>query len=182
MKAAERLFLEKGLEQTTIEDITRGADVAKGTFYLHFSSKADVVEALRARFVQQALDEIIAAVARQNEKDWRGKLAAWSRACATGYFDAASLHHLVFVAAPPASQEGLTRNILIDDLAALLAAGVAENAWSIDDPTFTAIFLFNALHGVVNQPDAAGQYRRDTLQSIEEHFLRFVERGDAASQ
>ncbi|UIY23207.1 TetR/AcrR family transcriptional regulator [Rhizobium leguminosarum] len=43
MTAAERLFLEKGVELTTIEEITTGAGVAKGTFYLHFSSKADVL-------------------------------------------------------------------------------------------------------------------------------------------
>ena len=39
MNAAQRLFLEQGVATTTIEQITMGADVAKGTFYLHFSSK-----------------------------------------------------------------------------------------------------------------------------------------------
>src|SRR5262249_40635930 len=96
MSSAERLFLEKGLEQTTVEEITQGADVAKGTFYLHFSSKADVLEALRARFVQGVLDGIVAEVGKQQELDWRGKLAAWSKACAAAYLDSARLHHLVF--------------------------------------------------------------------------------------
>lgn len=174
MHSAERLFLEKGLEQTTIEEITTGAGVAKGTFYLHFSSKADVLQALRARFVQGVLDGIISAVAGQQEEDWRGKLAAWSRACAIGYLDAAGLHHLAFVAAPPATREGLARNGLIDHLSELLAAGAAGNAWSIGGPGFTAVFLFNALHGVVNQPGigetASG--RAELLRAIEAHFLR----------
>ena len=174
MIAAERLFLEKGLEQTTIEEITTGAGVAKGTFYLHFSSKADVLQALRARFVQSVLDGIVAAIEGRGQEDWHGKLAAWSTACATGYLDAAGLHHLAFVAAPPATKEGLSRNILIDHLNELLAAGAGENAWSVDDPGFTAVFLFNALHGVVNQPGIGETPfdRAELLRAIEAHFLR----------
>lgn len=174
MTAAERLFLEKGVELTTIEEITTGAGVAKGTFYLHFSSKADVLQALRARFVQGVLDGIVAAVEGRRREDWRGRLAAWSMACATGYLDAAGLHHLAFVTAPPATREGLSRNILIDHLSELLAAGACENAWSIDDPGFTAVFLFNALHGVVNQPGIGEtpSDRAELLRAIEAHFLR----------
>ncbi|RUL98779.1 TetR/AcrR family transcriptional regulator [Rhizobium chutanense] len=174
MTAAERLFLEKGVEQTTIEEITTGARVAKGTFYLHFSSKADVLQALRSRFVQAVLDGIVAAVGGCREEDWRGKLAAWSTACATGYLDAAALHYLAFVAAPPATREGLSRNILIDHLSELIADGAGEGAWSADDPGFTAVFLFNALHGIVNQPGIAEtpSARADLLGAIEAHFLR----------
>jgi AcrR family transcriptional regulator len=36
MDSALRLFLEQGVAPTTIEQITAGASVAKGTFYLHF--------------------------------------------------------------------------------------------------------------------------------------------------
>ncbi|MBB4234087.1 TetR/AcrR family transcriptional regulator [Rhizobium esperanzae] len=174
MVSAERLFLKKGLEQTTIEEITSGAGVAKGTFYLHFSSKADVLEALRARFVQGVLDGVVAAVDGRRQEDWRGRLAAWSRACAAGYLDAAGLHHLAFVAAPPATREGLSRNILIDHLSELITAGTGANAWEVDDPGFTAVFLFNALHGVVHQPGVAetSSDRAELLRAIEAHFLR----------
>ncbi len=174
MTSAERLFLENGPDQTTIEDITRGADVSKGAFYLHFSSKADVLEALRTRFVQGVLDRIIEAVGKQDARDWRGKITAWSRACAAGYMDAARLHHLVFASAPPPTREGLTRNILIDHLTELLAGGDMDNAWSLDDPGFTAVFLFNALHGVVNRDGIAENHaeRRKLLRDIEDHFLR----------
>lgn len=174
MNSAERLFLEKGLEHTTVEEITQGADVAKGTFYLHFSSKADVLEALRIRFVQGVLDGIVVEVARQRPQDWRGKLAAWSKACAVGYLEAARLHHLVFVAAPPATREGLARNSLVDHLTELLEAGNDDEAWLIDDPRFTAVFLFNALHGIVNQAGIGADRKSRTrlLRAIEDHFLR----------
>jgi AcrR family transcriptional regulator len=174
MNSAERLFLEKGFEPTAVEEITQGADVAKGTFYLHFSSKTDVLEAMRARFVQRLLDGIVTDVAEQKRRDWRGKLAAWSKACAVGYLDADRLHHLVFVAAPPATREGLARNPLVDNLTEMLAAGAADKAWSVDEPGFTAIFLFNALHGIVNQAGIGENPidRRKLLRAIEAHFLR----------
>jgi len=176
MLAAERLFLHKGVDLTTVEEITQGAAVSKGAFYLHFSSKADVIEALRARFVQSLLNGIAEEVGQQDAGDWNGKLTAWAKACAKGYLDAARLHNLVFAAAPPPSRKGLTSNILIDDLAELLAEGSRGGAWSLADPAFTAIFLFNALHGVVNQDGAGddGAGRAKLLRDIEDNVLRLV--------
>ena len=44
--AALRLFLERGLDAVTIDDITQAAGVAKGTFYRYFDDKAALVDAL----------------------------------------------------------------------------------------------------------------------------------------
>lgn len=46
MDAALKLFLERGIEGTTIDDITKAAGTAKGSFYRYFSSKAALVGAL----------------------------------------------------------------------------------------------------------------------------------------
>lgn len=43
---AETLFIEKGYEQTTVSDIVKKINVAQGTFYYHFDSKADVLQAI----------------------------------------------------------------------------------------------------------------------------------------
>src|ERR1700691_2285953 len=80
MNAAQRLFLKHGVGPTTIEQITTGAAVAKGTFYLYFSSKEDVLAALRGRFGQDLTARIKTAVARNGHDDWRGKLASWAEA------------------------------------------------------------------------------------------------------
>lgn len=176
IRSAERLFLEKGIEQTTIEDITQGAAVSKGALYLHFSSKADVLEAMRVRFVQDLLNSIVEEVGREDDGDWNAKLRAWAKACTMGYLNATRLHNLVFAVSPPPTREGLTSNILIDHLAELLTAGNRENAWSLATPAFTAVFLFNALHGVVNQDSIADSEtdRLRLLHDIEDHFRRLV--------
>jgi AcrR family transcriptional regulator len=158
MNAAQSLFVEHGVGQTTIEQITAAADVAKGTFYLYFSSKEDVLVALRQRYVQGLLAGIKSAVAAMPEGEWRGKLAAWAKASIAGYLDAILLHDIVFFESRPAGRSGLVDNVIIDHLRELLEAGVAAGAWSIDDPRFTAVFLFNGFHGIADE--AGGKERR----------------------
>jgi len=150
MRAARRLFLEKGVASTTIEQITSRADVAKGTFYLYFSSKEDVLAALGDRYGEELLVGIKAAIAEKPDEDWQEKLAAWARASVSGYLDSIRLHDILFYGSRPHTREGLVDNVVIDHLFDLLRAGADAGAWSIDDARFTAVFLFSGLHGVVD--------------------------------
>jgi AcrR family transcriptional regulator len=150
MSAAEHLFLKRGVARVTIEQITSGANVAKGTFYLYFSSKDEVLGALRDLFAQQLLAKIRTAIAKKRTDDWKGKLAAWVDACVSGYLDSMRLHDILFYGSPPPARHGLVKNIVIDHLDELLQSGVHARAWSIGDPHLTAVFLFNGLHSVVD--------------------------------
>jgi AcrR family transcriptional regulator len=49
------VIARRGLYETTVEHITEAADLGKGTFYAHFSSKEDLVRHL----VRHGLDELI---------------------------------------------------------------------------------------------------------------------------
>jgi len=170
MNAAARLFLDQGVAATTVEQITTGAGVAKGSFYLHFASKEAVIDGLRQRFIDRLRTGIAAAVERQPENDWCRKLAAWAMACGRGYRESMRLHELVFGTAPPATHDGLSDNILIDHLAELLAAGHDADAWAIEDTRFTAIFLFNALHGVVLAAASLGDDAAIELRTVAHCF------------
>jgi AcrR family transcriptional regulator len=157
MNAAQRLFLEHGVGPTTIERITSGAKVAKGTFYLYFSSKEDLLAAIGERFAQELLGKITAAIGEKTERDWRGRLAAWARAAVSGYLDAMRLHDIVFHEFRPPTREGAVDNIVVDHLADLLEAGTVAGAWSIDDPRLAAVFLFSGLHGVADDVHIKGK-------------------------
>ena len=58
LDAARSLFAEKGFNLTSIDDITKRADVGKGTFYYHFSNREEIIEAL----VTRMLDELLAVM------------------------------------------------------------------------------------------------------------------------
>ena len=54
LTAAGRLFLEKGYEQTTIQDIVDNLDgLTKGAVYHHFKSKAEIMDALCDRMFHE---------------------------------------------------------------------------------------------------------------------------------
>ncbi|WP_297425933.1 TetR/AcrR family transcriptional regulator [Clostridium sp.] len=55
LSAAYNLFLKNGIEKTSIDDIAKNAGVAKGTFYLYFSDKYDILNKL----ILQKSNEII---------------------------------------------------------------------------------------------------------------------------
>ncbi len=55
LAAAREIFGEKGFHDTTVDDITRRAGVAKGTFYLYFPEKKEVYYELVNTFFQQII-------------------------------------------------------------------------------------------------------------------------------
>jgi AcrR family transcriptional regulator len=58
--AAMRLFLERGYEQTTVEDIASAADVAVRTFFRYFSSKQHILFGDVANDIADRLAETLA--------------------------------------------------------------------------------------------------------------------------
>lgn len=54
LDTAQRLFIEKGYEHTTIQDIIDNlGGLTKGAVYHHFSSKEDILKAVTARLFQE---------------------------------------------------------------------------------------------------------------------------------
>lgn len=51
--AARELFVKKGYEQTSVNDILKIVDIAKGTFYYYFASKEKVLEAIILDIVEE---------------------------------------------------------------------------------------------------------------------------------
>ena len=62
-QSAYDLFLNQGIEKTSISDIAKKAGVAKGTFYLYFADKYEIRDRLIAR---QPAD-----FSREHTKLWR---------------------------------------------------------------------------------------------------------------
>lgn len=56
LASAELVFRRKGIDDTTVNDITEQADVAYGSFYNHFKSIDEIVSALVAASLQRVAD------------------------------------------------------------------------------------------------------------------------------
>lgn len=65
LDAAYDLFLEQGLQKTSIDSIVNRAKVAKGTFYLYFPDKEAVLQALMWRISAKIFDDALAHVDKQ---------------------------------------------------------------------------------------------------------------------
>ena len=67
LEVAEELFLTNSIENTSVNQITRQAHVAKGTFYLYFEDKDELVFEIVNRFVDKT---IIKALEKASTEDW----------------------------------------------------------------------------------------------------------------
>jgi AcrR family transcriptional regulator len=75
MDAAVSLFARNGFEATSVNEIARAADVANGTFYLHFKDKDALVAALTLRMaadVTRKINEAMVGVTDAIERVARG--------------------------------------------------------------------------------------------------------------
>lgn len=71
LQAAEELFLERGFYETSIDDIAARVGVAKGTVYLHFVKKDELVLALFDRNLTlffSTLDDILSSPSPPRDK------------------------------------------------------------------------------------------------------------------
>ena len=63
LKIAYRMFVEKGYDNTSIEDIINEAGIAKGTYYYHFPSKQATLEAVIDMMISEEVENARAAIA-----------------------------------------------------------------------------------------------------------------------
>jgi AcrR family transcriptional regulator len=73
LDVAENLFLEKGYEHTTINDILAASGIAKGSLYYHYKSKEDVLDGIIKRRGDANI-ESAGRIARDGKLDARVKL------------------------------------------------------------------------------------------------------------
>ena len=142
LDAAERVLLERGFADTTVAQVAEVAGVAKGTVYLYFDSKNELIAALRERY----LEEYAAAmdVASGSTRDR-------IRAVAVGFCEFAAkrhdLHHVLFHESGFSEEDAFTQ--LRSLLRQLIAQGVADGELTRTDPDLAAAFVLHGMHGAL---------------------------------
>ena len=149
LDAAEASFLQRGIAATTVDHITSGAGVAKGTFYLYFRSRADVVAGVQQRYGERFVRALVAALDAAPADDWGGKLDACVAAVLRNHQAQRALHDVLFLHDPPSGDDadaGLDE--ILEVFRRLLDDGVAAGAYRVADVGTTAMLLFNTVHGI----------------------------------
>jgi len=64
---AEKLFIQNGYDNTTIDQIVSKMRLAKGTYYYHFDSKEDLLIAVSDKLISETSDKLTALYNRKSE-------------------------------------------------------------------------------------------------------------------
>jgi AcrR family transcriptional regulator len=153
--AAEQLFATKGYDQTAISDIVKEVNVAQGTFYYHFKSKADILEAVVNKSVLKMADKI-RLIAERDDIDPAAKL--------NGFFDALvdfsslndELTNLVHRESNLILHQKLARttlSMLVPLLSRIIQDGVSQGVFDVVNPVETSVLLLVAVGGLFHDPD-----------------------------
>lgn len=158
INCAQGLFLTRGYERTTINDVIAATGLSKGAFYHHFRSKEDLLEAIAARFARESLsfiealqaDDSLDALQRLNRllalsRDWKREHIPELKAMFTTLLkpENAMLYHRIVEAAFA---------VLAPALAAIIEQGEAEGVFDAGDPRTAAdtlLWLSNGRRGLV---------------------------------
>lgn len=57
LMVARKLFVQKGYDKTSVNDILKVVDIAKGTFYYYFASKEEVLESIIIDIVDEGVSK-----------------------------------------------------------------------------------------------------------------------------
>lgn len=145
LDAAAHLAVSEGLESATIAKVAKAAGVAKGSIYLHFESRDDLIAALQTR-VWQAMMASPRRIAEDQGMGWATRLDAIVEHWMRYEFEHHALYHAVFHAVATESDEPWHEARTL--LRRVIEGGAAAGEFSIEglDLGATVDFL---LHGYI---------------------------------
>lgn len=71
LQAAEKLFLEKGVESTTMDSIAKEADYSKATIYVYFKNKEEIISSITLISMKMYLDIVTKALSESTDMQWK---------------------------------------------------------------------------------------------------------------
>lgn len=152
LQASQELIFSKGVAATTIDDIVRQAGVAKGTFYLYFKNKEDVINAVVEAIFERLVQGFIA---KAESRDipiterllWLAK-ALTEIARQPGARELSLMVHQAGNLAIHRRMEEKAATFLIPILEKIIAEGIASGIFHIDSPYLSARWVAGAFLGL----------------------------------
>lgn len=73
-ESAYELFETKGINDTSIDDIVKKAGVAKGTFYLYFTSKYDIIDKIIIKKSSAVIKQAVQSIEARQFESFEGEI------------------------------------------------------------------------------------------------------------
>ena len=174
LDSAGRLFVQKGFEATTMDEIAADAGFAKGTLYHYFPNKAELLVSLREEFDKGIAGRIQAGVDKCPADDWRGRLRAWIDCAVKAYFNMSDLHDVVIYGTSMPFRNAMIDSAVTASLAALIEGGVRAGTWSVGDNRWIAVMMFYCFRGGCDEAMIGAQRAEDIPDRLYQLFLRML--------
>ncbi len=174
IEAAGRLFVEKGYEATTMDEIATAASFAKGTLYHYFANKAELLQVLREGFEKEVMKRIRSRVERCPEGDWRGRIKAWIHGAVDAYFELSDLHDVVIYGSGMPFRNAMADAEITRYLTTLISDGTRAGAWDVDDARWTAAIMFYSFRGGCDEAIMGTQPANEVPDKLNTLFLRIL--------
>ncbi len=190
LEAARVVFFRDGFMDANLDEVAERAEVAKGTLYRYFESKADLYVAVLARDGRLFEDRLRATVSgelspsEQVRRTARFYVEHWTRN--REYFPIfwALENQAVIGEIPPGLVEEVTKlwEECLRILADVIARGVREGSFRSCDPWEVANILWTLANGLIQGEQAASRrrLRRRRLDRVFDDAMEIVLRGLAA--
>ncbi|ARZ65794.1 TetR/AcrR family transcriptional regulator [Streptomyces sp. HU2014] len=155
LRAGAEVFAATGFTDARISDITTAAQIAKGTFYLHFETKDHLLGALWEEYV----DTFVATTERILEETDADTTGAWwpavdrlLTALIRHAADHAALHRIVYGSANARALElcKASNARVIDLMSAFVTRGAHAGAFTCQDPDWTFRMIYHAADGLLD--------------------------------
>lgn len=169
LDAALQVFAQRGVDATRVEDVTAAAGVAKGTFYLYFRTKDELLAALRERFVARMLEMALEAAAQLDPDDPWELVDTYLAHVINFELDECEIYDLL-IQEGGVSLDAEDRCVAV--LTSALAAGARSGSFAVDDPEATARFLFHGVESLIRHHHRRGATDRAHLITVAQRLVR----------
>ena len=150
LDAAASLLVANGLAATSVDAVAQRAGIAKGTVYLYFESRSDLLAALRSRYAEGLADRARSILEHADPADPGSVTDTFERLAAEllDYVHANQrLYHVLFHQAPGHHEHA--GDPLQHLAAGLLSQAMDQGALTPTDAGVLARFLLDGLHGAM---------------------------------
>jgi TetR/AcrR family transcriptional regulator, fatty acid metabolism regulator protein len=155
LQSAARIFGTKGFHDTKVEEIAEGAGVAKGTVYLYFKDKSNLLFEVSRYFMEIYLKEVRDDIARRETA--RDKLCAIARYHLKRFPDVARFHKINFEHLAKMNRDSCARDRIKGDMETALSLleeiirfGIDRGEFRPVSVTDTAMIIWGTLQSYIH--------------------------------